>query len=266
MFELKVPGATLYYEVREGDGPVLLFIPGGGADGSAFDAVIDALGGRFTAVVYDPRGKSRSRLDGPAVGQRVEVQREDAHRLLDHVARPGEPAYVFGSSAGAIVGLDLATRHPEQVTRVIAHEPPLVGLLPDPEPHHAFFASVVDAFHREGVVAAITVMSGGTPPPPLDELPGPLAARFERTLRNMPFFLEHELRQFTGHIPGVSAIPADKAVPAVGRESRGQALARPAELLAARLGVELAELPGGHTGSTTHPAEFAAALEKVIAR
>ncbi|BCU80826.1 hypothetical protein JIR001_06090 [Polycladomyces abyssicola] len=40
-----------------------------------------------------------------------------------------EPAYVFGSSSGACIGLDLSIRHPEQVRVLIPHEPILLQLL-----------------------------------------------------------------------------------------------------------------------------------------
>ena len=37
----------------------------------------------------------------------------------------GGPAYVFGSSGGAMVGLALVTAHPGQVRTLVAHEPPV---------------------------------------------------------------------------------------------------------------------------------------------
>jgi pimeloyl-ACP methyl ester carboxylesterase len=60
---LKVPRATLYYEVR-GSGPVLLCIPGGPADAGMFTDLANRLADRYTVVGYDPRGHSRSTLDG----------------------------------------------------------------------------------------------------------------------------------------------------------------------------------------------------------
>jgi hypothetical protein len=90
---LKVPGATLHYEVV-GDGPVLLIIPGMPADAGLYSVLARRLAGSFTVVTYDPRGMSRSRLDGPPGGQRVEVHADDARRVLDAVgAGParGEP-------------------------------------------------------------------------------------------------------------------------------------------------------------------------------
>ena len=51
---LKVPGATLYYEVI-GSGPVLLCIPGGPTDAGLFADLASRLAGRYTVVSYDPR-------------------------------------------------------------------------------------------------------------------------------------------------------------------------------------------------------------------
>jgi len=45
---VKVPGATLYYEVR-GTGPVLLAIPGGPTDAGMFTALADQLAETLSA-------------------------------------------------------------------------------------------------------------------------------------------------------------------------------------------------------------------------
>ena len=44
-----------------------------------------------------------------------------------------EPAYVYGTSLGGLIVLALASRHPEQVAVVVAHEPGAVSLLPTAE-------------------------------------------------------------------------------------------------------------------------------------
>src|SRR5262244_297883 len=69
---LKVPGASLYHEVR-GSGPVLLLICGGVYDAAGYAALAERLAGRYTVVTYDRRGNSRSPLDGPPSPQRIEV-------------------------------------------------------------------------------------------------------------------------------------------------------------------------------------------------
>lgn len=264
---LKVPGATLHYETR-GSGPVLLLLPGGGADAAVWDPLADILARHFTVVAYDPRGKSRSPLDGPVVDQSPAVQSEDASLLLAAVT--SEPAYVLGLSSGGIVSLDLLQRHPEQIRRVVTHEPPLVGLLPDAQEQRRFFASVVEAYRTEGLGAAMAVMAAGTSdgrpgsaPEPHDPPPADVTARM---VANTPFFLERELRQFSGHMPDLDALAphTGRLVLAAGEDSRGLLLRRPAEALAERFGAAVAEFPGGHIGSTEQPAAFADRLIDVL--
>src|SRR5947199_9581897 len=125
---LPVPGATLFFETR-GAGPVLLLISGGNTDADIFANLADLLASDYTVVTYDPRGNSRSPLDRPPDDQRIEEHSDDAKRLLEAVA--SGPAAIFGSSSGAIVGLDLVSRHPELVAKLVAHEPPMVEVLPD---------------------------------------------------------------------------------------------------------------------------------------
>jgi len=128
---LKVPGASLYYEVT-GSGPVLLMIPGAPADAGAFAGIAAQLADRYTVVSYDWRGSARSPLDEPPDlphGLPMQVQGDDAARLL--AALGDGPAYVLGCSSGALTGLDLAARHPGRVDTLVAHEPPAMNLLPD---------------------------------------------------------------------------------------------------------------------------------------
>ena len=124
---LDVPGARLYYE-RRGTGPLLLVI-GSPMDSTGFAGLASALAGQYIVVTYDPRGiGNSSRQD---VGQDVTPgqQADDVHRLLS--ALGGAPASLFGSSGGAVAGLALVTAHPGQVRTLVAHEPPVIELLPD---------------------------------------------------------------------------------------------------------------------------------------
>ncbi|MER6304818.1 alpha/beta hydrolase [Streptomyces sp. NPDC001657] len=267
---LDVPGATLHYE-RRGRGPVLLLIPGGAADAGLYAAMTDDLATRYTVVSYDPRGLSRSRLHGPLTDQRVEVWSDDAHRLLELLS-PNEEAAVLGSSSGAIVALDLLARLPERLHRVVAHEPPLLELLPDPAPHRALFAEVRETFRTQGVAAAMARFSEGLGGRPEDresvtELPPEIQEMAPRMHANLPVFLEHILCPFSGSVPDVAALQraADRLVPAVGRDSRTQeALYGPATRLAELIGGKAVEFPGGHVGCTEHPKEFARQLLAVL--
>src|SRR5215217_6465922 len=149
---LKVPGAALHYEAR-GTGPVLLLIPGGPADADAYTSIKSILSDRYTVVTYDPRGLSRSPLDGEPQDTTVQTFAHDAHKLLAMLGT--EPAYVLGSSGGALVGLELVTRHPEQVRVLVAHEPPLTRLLDDADEHVRFGREVYDTYRSEGVGPAM---------------------------------------------------------------------------------------------------------------
>ncbi|HEY3291933.1 MAG TPA: alpha/beta hydrolase, partial [Anaerolineae bacterium] len=89
-------------------------------------------------------------LDDATTQVTLEMHSDDAHRLL--TALSTEPACVFGSSAGALIGLDLIIGHPEQVRLLIAHEPPVEGLVPD---FDQFQADVAGIYQRAGTVAAL---------------------------------------------------------------------------------------------------------------
>ncbi len=119
---LSVPGAQLSYELR-GMGPALLLMPGGPADAGVFGPIAPHLVPHYTVVTYDPRGLGHSPLEGPVDDDRiVEVLADDAHRLLAAVTT--DKACVFANSGGAVIGLELAARHPEQIQTLVAHEPP----------------------------------------------------------------------------------------------------------------------------------------------
>src|SRR5262245_60038094 len=80
---------------------------------------------------------------------------DDAHSLLS--APTDEPAFVFGSSIGALIGLALVAQHPEQVAILVAHEPPALELLPDDERNRAtqLQEDAENAFRREGIEAGL---------------------------------------------------------------------------------------------------------------
>src|SRR5690606_18659018 len=124
------------------------------------DGVADDLATDYTVASYDARGMSRSPLDDPRAPQRVEQHADDAFRLLELLS-PGEPAYVVGCSSGAIVALHLLTAHPERVRRVVAHEPPVVEVLPDAAEHRAMLARVQDTFRQRGLMPALAEFMAG---------------------------------------------------------------------------------------------------------
>ncbi|MFE3718770.1 alpha/beta fold hydrolase [Streptomyces cyaneofuscatus] len=169
---LTVDGATLHHEVR-GEGPLLVMMPGGSADAGIYDAIAADLADRWTVATFDPRGYSRSALDGPVTDQSPATHADDIVRLIDLLSPDGAPAALFGSSSSAVVALATLARHPGRLSRVVAHEPPVVALLPDPEAGRALFAAVREAFRRDGVAAAMATMAAGLAPEEGEAAPGP---------------------------------------------------------------------------------------------
>ncbi|MFD9367385.1 alpha/beta fold hydrolase [Streptomyces sp. NPDC060020] len=268
---LRVSGATLHYVVR-GQGPLLLLIPGGAGGAASYDGVADDLAAEYTVATYDPRGMSRSTLDDPEAEQRVAEHADDAYRMLELLS-PGEPARVFGASSGAIVALHLLATHPERVERLVAHEPPVVEVLPDAPEHRALIARVQETFRTQGLMPAMSMFAAGlkkdgaTNGPKAEiKLPPQAAARAEQTMANLPYFIGRIVPSFMSYTPDIHRLEAlsDRLVLACGQDSRGELPYRPAAFLAERLGTELLHLPGGHTGMTTHPAEFGEMLRKAF--
>ena len=280
---LKVPGASLYFEVR-GSGPVLLLICGGVYDAAGYGSLAEQLAGRYTVVTYDRRGNSRSPLDGGPEHQRIEVHGDDAHRVLSAVGVTGDrPAYVFGNSSGATIGLELAARHHEQVRTLVAHEPPLFELLSDRDHWRTLIQCVEEAFLKEGAGPAMQVlgaglkMSGGEQEDGQGRLPGggqgpqgepdpetmELMARLEK---NMEFFIGYEVPPFNKYGPDIAALQASsvRVVAAMGEASEGEPPHRAALAVAERLGTQPVVFPGDHGGFGAQPEAFAAKLHEVL--
>ena len=265
---LNVPGASLYYEVQ-GSGPVLLLMPGGPADATAFRSIAGQLAPHYTVVTYDPRGLSRSKLQGPLDEERiVEVYADDVHRLLAAVTN--EKADVFASSGGAVIALELVARHPEQLHTVVAHEPPSPTLQPDSAHVRATMEEVTAAYRTRGIGPAVEIFSdlirSGPPPAPVGQPTPKMLEEMARTQGNMDLFFGPYVLAIARYEPDYAALRAVscRVVAAVGDESRGE-LAHDGGLgLAERLGTPAVVFPGAHGGFGSHAAEFAAKLREVL--
>jgi pimeloyl-ACP methyl ester carboxylesterase len=267
---LTVPGANLYYEVR-GSGPVLLMMPGGPADATTFRRIEDRLASEYTVVTYDPRGLSHSSPLEPRDDARmVEIFADDVHRLLAEVGKG--KACVFASSGGAVIALELAKRHPEQLDTVVAHEPPSPELVPDTAQVRAAMEDVCDTCASAGVWPAaekfmtLVGIQGG-PPPATDGEPTPeMQEAMAQMQRNMEFFFGRYIRNVARYVLDISALKACscRIVPAVGAESGGQLAHEGGLGLARMLGIEATVFPGDHGGFDGHPVEFADKLCEVL--
>jgi len=285
-----VPGASLYCEVR-GAGPVLLLICGGVYDAAGYAGLAGALADRYTVVTYDRRGNSRSPLDGAPGPQSIEEHGDDAYRVLVAVGvSEAAPAYVFGNSSGAIVGLELAARHPALVRVLVAHEPPLFELLPEREHWREVIREVEAAFQSGGSAAAGQVLGAalGMSGSPTDESPDEspdqaggrvpggasapvemdpeMAAMLARFAVNNEFFMEFEVPPFARYTPDVDALKSgsSRVVPAAGTVSADEPPARAAYAVGGALGLPVAVFPGDHGGFGLEVEGFARTLDGIL--
>ncbi|MEV4518525.1 alpha/beta hydrolase [Dactylosporangium sp. NPDC049525] len=269
---LDVPGAGIYYE-RRGKGPTLLLISTGNGDAAPFTPLAERLAEHYTVITYDRRGYSRSPLHGPLDNDRhLDDDIDDARRLLDHVS--AEPGYVAGTCSGAIVALGLATRFPERIRLLVAHEPPSVSVLPDAAHWLQFHQELYDTYRTVGIEAARDAFRdyaglGDTRPPPGAELPpAQLAELLARLKPNQVFWFENELLTYPAYVPDTEALRslADRVVLAGGTTSRDHFSCRPTTVLAEQIGAPVHLFPGSHVGHVTHPYEYADALLRVLGR
>lgn len=240
---VNVNGAELYYELR-GSGPSVLFISGATGDAGHFERVAGLLADEFTVITYDRRGNSRSpRLVGWN-STSTEQQADDAAGLLEALGLA--PAAVFATSGGAIIGLNLVIRHPEVVRGAILHEPPMMSALSQPEEVMGAIQEIVEGGMAKGgpraAVEAFVLFAAG------DENFEKLSPELrERMLGNGETLFGTEFGAFESYRPDDATLAAVE-VPVqvmVGTDSApffGEA----ARWLAARLGVEVRMLPGGH--------------------
>jgi pimeloyl-ACP methyl ester carboxylesterase len=111
----KVNGISLYYATI-GHGPPVVLLHGGLANSDYWGNQVKALAPHHTVILMDSRGHGRSTRDGRTYG--YELMADDVAGLLDtlHIPR----ADIVGWSDGAILGLDLAIRHPDRVGKIFA--------------------------------------------------------------------------------------------------------------------------------------------------
>ncbi|MFO7279516.1 MAG: alpha/beta hydrolase [Thermoanaerobacterales bacterium] len=278
---LEVPGAVLTYDVRapERPGPArpLLLI------GSPMAAAgFGTLAGHFpdrTVVTYDPRGIDRSTVVDPGAPVTPATRADDLHRLVEVV---GGPVDVFASSGGAVDGLAWVAAHPGDVATLVAHEPPLLDVLPDKDVLVAAMKAVRERYMAEGwgaAMASFIALTSHVGPLPDDWLdrPAPDPAQFglptgDDGSRDDPLFgpAAAATPEFVPDLAAIAAAPT-RVVLAAGAASEGQLCARAAAAVAERLGTSPVVFPGDHAGflggeygQTGEPDAFAATLRAVL--
>jgi pimeloyl-ACP methyl ester carboxylesterase len=279
---LDTPEASLAYDVRgplpTADGRPPLFLIAAPMDASGFGS----LAGHFpdrTVITYDPRGLGRSTRRDGRVEHTPEQNADDVHRIIEAV---GGPVEMFASSGGAVSALALVAAHPGDVTTLVAHEPPMLGLLPDAERAFAGEREVQAAYQAKGwghgMAAFIALTSwkgeftddsaaGSAPDPAAFGLPVDDDGSREDPL------LSGVSNAITAYRPDVEALASapTRVVVAVGAESEGLLTGRTSAATAEALGLDAIVFPGDHGGflggefgQRGEPEAFAARLREVL--
>ena len=129
------------------DGRPPLFMIGQPMTAAGFATLASHLPDR-TVVTYDPRGLGRStRKDGRTDNSPV-VQAQDVHAVIE--ALGAGPVDMFASSGGAVTALALVAGYPDDVLTLVAHEPPLIPVIPDAAQAERARAAVRDAYEAGG--------------------------------------------------------------------------------------------------------------------
>lgn len=145
-----IEGAGVPLSVEEqGEGPPLLLIHDLGSAAAELAGLADDLAGEARVLRYDRRGYGGSGAPEPYEATTVNEQAEDAACVLALLA--GEPAVVCGLGFGALVALDLVTRHRDAVAGVVLADPPLF----------AFVAQAAEALSRERSALEESLREGG---------------------------------------------------------------------------------------------------------
>jgi pimeloyl-ACP methyl ester carboxylesterase len=110
-----VNGIRLYYATIGHGSPVVL-LHGGLSNSDYLGNQVRALMKHHKVVIVDSRGHGRSSRDTRPFG--YDLMADDVVALMDKLHL--QKADVVGWSDGAIIGLDLAIRHPDRVGKVVA--------------------------------------------------------------------------------------------------------------------------------------------------
>ena len=233
-----------------------------------------------TVVTYDPRGLGRSTRKDGRVDHVPTVQAEDVHAVIQ--ALGAGPVEMFASSGGAVTALALVAAHPDDVVTLVAHEPPLIPVLPDAAAAERARDEVWNVYEAKGWgagMAAFVVMTSwqGEYTDEYFAQPAPDPARFgmpteDDGSREDPLLSDRSWA-VSSYRPDVEALAAapTRVVIAVGEESLGTFTGRSAVATAQLLGQRAAVFPshhggflGGEFGYAGQPEAFARKLREVL--
>ncbi|MEO8669146.1 MAG: alpha/beta hydrolase [Bauldia sp.] len=110
-----VNGIKIWYAVF-GEGEPVLLVHGGLANADYWGNQVPVLAKQYQVIVMDSRGHGRSTRDAAPYG--YDLMASDVIALLDYLKIP--KVALVGWSDGGIIGLDIAMKHPERLSKLFA--------------------------------------------------------------------------------------------------------------------------------------------------
>jgi pimeloyl-ACP methyl ester carboxylesterase len=280
---LETAEAGIAYDVHgplpTADGRPPLFMIGQPMDASGFATLASHFPDR-TVITYDPRGLGRSTRKDGRIDNTPTLQADDVHAVIEVLG--AGPVEMFASSGGAVTALALVAAYPGDVTTLVAHEPPLIPVLPDAAAAERARAGFRDAYMAKGPgagMAAFIAMTSwrGEFTDDYFAQPAPDPARFgmpaeDDGSRDDPLLSDRSWA-VSSYRPDVGALAAapTRVVIAVGEESEGTFTGRAAVATAELLGQQVTVFPshhggflGGEFGYGGQPEAFARRLRDVL--
>ena len=257
---LQTAEADIAYDVHgalpTADGRPPLLMIGQPMDATGFGALASQFPER-TVVTYDPRGLGRSiRKDG-RVDHSPTVQANDVHALIRTLG--AGPVEMFASSGGAVTALALVAAYPDDVSTLVAHEPPLISVLPDADAAERARAGFRDAYEANGAGAGMAAFIAMTSwqgeftdeyfAQPTGD-PGTLGLDSEDDgSRDSPLLSDRSwaVSSYRLDVDALTAAPT-RIVIAVGKESESTFTARTSTATAELLGQHATVFPSHHGG------------------
>jgi pimeloyl-ACP methyl ester carboxylesterase len=111
----EVNGVRIWYATF-GHGKPVILLHGGLANSNYWGHLVPALTGRYQVIVMDSRGHGRSTRNSEPIG--YDLMASDVLAVMDVLKV--DKAAIVGWSDGAIIGLDIAIKHPARLTRLFA--------------------------------------------------------------------------------------------------------------------------------------------------
>ncbi|MBF6416290.1 alpha/beta fold hydrolase [Nocardia cyriacigeorgica] len=275
--------ADIAYDVHgplpTADGRAPLVLIAQPMDATGFAALVEQFPDR-TVVTYDPRGLGRSTRRDGRVDHSPTVQAEDVHALIETLG--AGPVEMFASSGGAITALALVAAHPGDVVTLVAHEPPLIPVLPDAAAAERARSRTREAYMAKGFGAGMAdfiTMTSWRGEFTEDYFAQPAAdpAQFglpteDDGSRDDPLLSDRSwaVSDYRPDVEALAAAPT-RIVIAVGEESLGVMTGRTAVATAELLGQQATVFPshhggfmGGEYGYAGQPEAFAKKLCDVL--